>query len=561
MSFTFRNFIFTSAFSGLFFGVQAKTTPHVVAKPPSDAYIGLSKMPDGEIRHYNYGEQAEPGCFYLSSKDNGMSWTKISYPDTIHYADVCNPQTRTMLRLFNHGDGVWCIRYPENQNGTSDVFKISDNALIMLKPPVFIRGGKRALVCTHYAGPDKAANNGARVLISDDDGLTWRESEKVNVPPHKKEAFHQGIRWNHDAVEPTVIELADGRILMVMRTAQDRHYQSYSYDGGETWTTPVPSSFYGTITMPAFTRLKDGRLLFTWNNTTPLPELPTANGVWDDVFTNRNALHAAISEDDGKTWIGCRELYLDERRNAADFGETPGMDKSVHQSQAIETDNGMIVMAIGQHDLHRKIIRFDPEWLYEKDRTSDFSNGTDDWSTFQYYKGIKGHCGYNRKAGGRFVYPQSLNGKRALNLHHVPNDSLVYSGEGAVWNFPAMMKGEFTTSIRIPKNSRGGKLLLSDRWFNPSDTTATWFCSYSLELNNRLKGLEDDRFHSLRIVWDLTKSKSEADVFIGNDKTPVCSIPLRNEVTHGISYVHFMASEYPDPIGIDIARVHAESIR
>ena len=33
--------------------------PVVVGIPPSDAYIGLSKMPDGEIRHYNYGERKE----------------------------------------------------------------------------------------------------------------------------------------------------------------------------------------------------------------------------------------------------------------------------------------------------------------------------------------------------------------------------------------------------------------------------------------------------------------------------------------------------------------------
>lgn len=49
-------------------------------------------------------------------------------------------------------------------------------------------------------------------------------------------------------------------------------------------------------------RLEDGRLLFFWCNTTPLPEMETANGVWDDVFTNRDVTHVAISEDDGKTW-------------------------------------------------------------------------------------------------------------------------------------------------------------------------------------------------------------------------------------------------------------------
>ena len=42
--------------------------PRKVGIPPSDAYIGLSLLETGEIRHYNYGEQAEPGSFYLSSR-------------------------------------------------------------------------------------------------------------------------------------------------------------------------------------------------------------------------------------------------------------------------------------------------------------------------------------------------------------------------------------------------------------------------------------------------------------------------------------------------------------
>ena len=138
--------------------------------------------------------------------------------------------------------------------------------------------------------------------------------------------------------------------------------------------------------MPTFTRLQDGRIVFICNNTAPLSELSTANGVWDDVFTNRNTLHIALSEDDGKTWIGCRELYLDERRDASDYADTKGIDKSVHQTQLIETDNGEILIAIGQHPLHRKILRFDLDWIYAKRRASHFENGLADWSAFQYYK-------------------------------------------------------------------------------------------------------------------------------------------------------------------------------
>lgn len=39
-----------------------------------------------------------------------------------------------------------------------------------------------------------------------------------------------------------------------------------------------------------------------------------ADGIWEDVFTNRDVNHAAISEDDGKSWIGMREMVLNPLR-------------------------------------------------------------------------------------------------------------------------------------------------------------------------------------------------------------------------------------------------------
>ena len=97
--------------------------------------------------------------------------------------------------------------------------------------------------------------------------------------------------------------------------------------------------------MPTLYRLSDGRALLLWCNTTPLPEtdrteepVPESakNGRWEDVFTNRDACHAAISEDDGRTWIGFREMRLNPLRNAGDFGSQASHDFSVHQPQALE---------------------------------------------------------------------------------------------------------------------------------------------------------------------------------------------------------------------------------
>lgn len=109
------------------------------------------------------------------------------------------------------------------------------------------------------------------------------------------------------------------------------HYQSESFDGGETWSALVPSNIHATLTMPTLFRLSGGRILLFWCNTQPLPELdhqtqwpPLNEGEisgerGEDVFTNRDANHAAISEDGGRTWIGFRELALNPLRNAADF--------------------------------------------------------------------------------------------------------------------------------------------------------------------------------------------------------------------------------------------------
>lgn len=200
--------------------------------------------------------------------------------------------------------------------------------------------------------------------------MTFGRSNTVQTPNHQPGGIHLGTRWNHGAAEPTLIELEDGRVWMILRTAQDDYYESFSSDYGESWSQPVSSRFHGTITMPCLKRLQDGRILFLSSNTTPLPELARATGRGEDVFTNRDVHHAAISEDEGKTWIGFREIILDEHRNDGDYAVTPGSnDRGKHQSEVLELGDGKVLIALGQHPLHRKLVILDIDWLYETTRS------------------------------------------------------------------------------------------------------------------------------------------------------------------------------------------------
>ncbi|MCF6286875.1 MAG: glycoside hydrolase, partial [Candidatus Hydrogenedentes bacterium] len=95
--------------------------------------------------------------------------------------------------------------------------------------------------------------NDGYCYLSDDDGKTWRESERV--------------RPGDGCWETAAIELKDGRVLMMMRTGLGGQYQSLSDDGGETWSTPVPTALKGSAAPVSLTRLPStGDILAVWNH-------------------------------------------------------------------------------------------------------------------------------------------------------------------------------------------------------------------------------------------------------------------------------------------------------
>ncbi|MER3417242.1 MAG: hypothetical protein C4297_13690 [Gemmataceae bacterium] len=134
-------------------------------------------------------------------------------------------------------------------------------------------------------------------LYSDDEGKTWKRSNWIDLGGH---GHHDG------ATEPTVAELSDGRLLMLMRTNLGRFWQAWSEDAGNSWRTVLPSTLSASSAPGHLLRLRSGRLALAWNRADPegrsyprihLPQHSQAAASW-----HREELSLTLSQDDGRTW-------------------------------------------------------------------------------------------------------------------------------------------------------------------------------------------------------------------------------------------------------------------
>ena len=106
-----------------------------------------------------------------------------------------------------------------------------------------------------------------------------------------------------------MVELGDGRVWMLMRTELGTQYESFSADGGETFSRPKPSRICSPRSPISITRLGNGDLLLVWND---ISDMSTADRA-DDTKTwlKRNRLRTAVSSDDGRSWRSAKWLEDD----------------------------------------------------------------------------------------------------------------------------------------------------------------------------------------------------------------------------------------------------------
>lgn len=173
--------------------------------------------------------------------------------------------------------------------------------------------------------------------ISDDGGLSWHRGKgEVDQP-------------KRGAMEPEVLELSDGRVLMIVRTQLGYIAASESTDGGETWSEAKSWGVKGPEAPATLRRIPaTGDLLLIWNHT--FDEGAGHGG-------KRTPLTAAVSTDEGKTWSYERNL---ETRDDQTYAYT-----------SIEFDRGRALLSyyVGDDKTGRIFSRFRSvpiSWFYQQ---------------------------------------------------------------------------------------------------------------------------------------------------------------------------------------------------
>lgn len=289
---------------------------------------------------------------YLSRKKPGGKWTApISVADGVQSEEERLPTWNPVLFQKSNGEVMlfykvgpspsqwWGMVKTSNDGGKtwSKEQNMGENIIGPVKnKPVQLDDG------TIVAG-SSTEGNGWRVHVerSVDGGKTWKIIGPIN------DAEKVG------AIQPTLLTYSDGVIQMLCRTRSEVEFigESWSKDGGLTWsemkTISLPNNNSG---LDAVT-LKDGRQLLVYNHSTR-----TQPGMG---HKGRGILNVAVSKD-GRSWEAALVLdYLDQ----------PGRQFSY--PSVIQAEDGLVHIVYTWHRERIKHVVINPDKL----KTYPIKNG------------------------------------------------------------------------------------------------------------------------------------------------------------------------------------------
>lgn len=259
----------------------------------------IAETPKGLIAAWFGGtkEGNKDVCIWTSRLVNGQ-WTapaKVAdgiLNDSTRYA-CYNPvlyqvPNGALLLFYKIGPNVagwtgWMKRSQDNGLTWSEREKLPDGFLGPIKnKPEWI---SNQLIC-----PSSTEKTGWKVHFeyTKDEGRTWSKSEDIN----------DGKTFS--AIQPSILQYKDGSLQVLCRSRNTTLNESWSRDGGKTWSpmqaTSLPNNNSGTDAVT----LQDGRQLLVYNHVKPPATAPGGKG-------ERTPLTVAISQD-GKKWYAVAVL-------------------------------------------------------------------------------------------------------------------------------------------------------------------------------------------------------------------------------------------------------------
>ena len=198
----------------------------------------------------------------MVSRDGGRSWTSCGpephLPTFTFHRGVLRLRSGAVLVPFQH--------YPISAEENARLLRAAAD-----------RHGRGAWIGRFGPRIDHVENG---VLRSTDGGRTFA---RCDAPPYP--IFGEsGNPWTW--TEPTLAELSDGRIVMLIRTTHGVLWQSESADGGVSWAPWRPTSIPNPGSKPKLIALSGGRIAL----------------VHEPCAERRNPLAVWVSEDDMRTW-------------------------------------------------------------------------------------------------------------------------------------------------------------------------------------------------------------------------------------------------------------------
>ncbi|MGC9318860.1 MAG: sialidase family protein [Armatimonadota bacterium] len=305
-----------------------------------------------------YGGAADDAPARISAKvsdDGGRTWSE-RYTLQENVGDE-NVMSVSLLRLdsgeilFVYGvknstsDLQFYGRLSSDEAGTwSDPVRITDGRgyhIIMNARVVQLPSGRLvAPICWRQEVLTRGSSGVAGAFVSDDRGRSWTRSESV-IPLPKR-----------GSMEPGVVRLRDGTLLMVIRTQLGQIYRSLSFDEGATWTPGEPMGVRAPEAPSTIARIPaTDDLLLVWNDT-------FAPGT--DHGGIRTPLVTAVSADEGRTWRHRRVL-----EDAPDCG-------FAYTSVTFDEDRALLTYWVHERYaeprlIHLKLRSLPIEWFYHTD--------------------------------------------------------------------------------------------------------------------------------------------------------------------------------------------------